>query len=269
MNYKGIDIYSEDNVYDWTAVKNAGIQFVYIKATEGVSYVNPKLAEQYSGAKSAGLLVGFYHFASNNNPIDEYNYFNNTISSYQADLYPALDYELTESDYNFINQFMLKNSNLIFYSSHSIADNAGIQINKQWIAEPETNPLNTRGYAGIQYTWKGSIDGINGDCDIDIFESNAILENNEPVKEEKIDMGDIIVYGNGVDQRYAESLADAMNAPTISGDRPFDYSKYSTVICVGAPGELPWTSYATKIIAGNNRIETEQMVLDFIKNGCK
>lgn len=88
-------------------------------------------------------------------------------------------------------------------------------------------------------------------------------------KKEEIDMGTIICYGNGVDQRVAELLADAMNAPTIYSDRPFDYSKYSKVICVGGHGKLPWTKYATKIITGKDRYETAQMVMEFIKNGCK
>lgn len=54
---KGIDIYSEDNVYDQNRVKAYGIQAVYIKATDGVTYINPKLDSQYNGAKSVGLLV--------------------------------------------------------------------------------------------------------------------------------------------------------------------------------------------------------------------
>lgn len=37
---KGIDIYSDTIITDWNAVKGDGVQAVYIKATEGITYVN-------------------------------------------------------------------------------------------------------------------------------------------------------------------------------------------------------------------------------------
>ncbi|MDT8719554.1 hypothetical protein IAI10_23195 [Clostridium sp. 19966] len=45
---------------------------VYIKATEGGAYTNRLMDSQYKAAKSAGILVGFYHFASTNSSISEY-----------------------------------------------------------------------------------------------------------------------------------------------------------------------------------------------------
>lgn len=179
--YKGIDVFSGTNVTNWSSVKNSGIQMVYIKATEGVSYTNPLMNSQYNGAKNAGLLVGFYHFASTNSPTAEYQYFMNTISGYAQDLKPCLDYEVSNADYSFINQFMSQNSNLILYSCHSIADNTGIALNKIWIAEPGTAPADTRGYAGIQYSWTGQVNGIsNADVDMDYFDSVVLLGSTPP-----------------------------------------------------------------------------------------
>lgn len=174
---KGIDIYSEDNVYDWNRVKADGIQAVYIKATDGVTYINPKLGAQYNGAKSVGLLVGFYHFAERNNPIAEYQHFMSVINKYQQDLKPCLDYEVSNPNMSFVAQFMSQNSNLIYYGSHSTADRSGLPANRIWIAEPKTSPSNTRGYAGIQYSWTGRVNGItNSEVDLDIF-SDAVLNN--------------------------------------------------------------------------------------------
>ena len=53
--YQGIDIFSETNVINWNDVKNSGIQMVYIKATEGINYVNPLMVSQYNGAKTQGF----------------------------------------------------------------------------------------------------------------------------------------------------------------------------------------------------------------------
>ncbi|MDQ0993166.1 GH25 family lysozyme [Streptomyces sp. V3I7] len=39
-----------------------GSSFVFIKATEGRSYVNPKLSSQTKTGRDAELVVGFYHF---------------------------------------------------------------------------------------------------------------------------------------------------------------------------------------------------------------
>lgn len=174
---KGIDIYSEDNVYDWNRVKADSIQAIYIKATDGVTYINPKLDSQYNSAKSVGLLVGFYHFAERNNPVAEYQHFINTINKYQQDLKPCLDYEVSNPDMNFVAQFMSQNGNLIYYGSHSTADRSGLPANRIWIAEPKTSPSNTRGYAGIQYSWTGRVNGIsNSEVDLDIF-TDSVLNN--------------------------------------------------------------------------------------------
>lgn len=40
---KGIDISSYQQNVDFIKVKNSGVQIVYIKATEGVTYTNPLL----------------------------------------------------------------------------------------------------------------------------------------------------------------------------------------------------------------------------------
>ncbi|MFE5208560.1 glycoside hydrolase family 25 protein [Streptomyces sp. NPDC056600] len=54
----GIDVSSHQSAsYD-----TDGLAFVIVKATEGRSYVNPKMEAQVERAREAGLVVGFYHF---------------------------------------------------------------------------------------------------------------------------------------------------------------------------------------------------------------
>jgi hypothetical protein len=53
---------------DWASYQSStpstkGLAFVFIKATEGTSYVNPRMVAQAKHARTAGLVVGFYHFA--------------------------------------------------------------------------------------------------------------------------------------------------------------------------------------------------------------
>lgn len=48
---------------NWSQVAGAGNTFVFIKATEGSSYVNPWWSADRNGARSAGMAVGAYDFA--------------------------------------------------------------------------------------------------------------------------------------------------------------------------------------------------------------
>lgn len=85
-----------------------------------------------------------------------------------------------------------------------------------------------------------------------------------PVKEEK-KVKNLVVYGNNVDRRAAEYLADYLQCPTIDGNIPYDYSNVENVVCVGGkPKDLDWTGYAKKIITGTDRYDTMIQVLKYI-----
>ncbi|MFC8304079.1 GH25 family lysozyme [Specibacter sp. NPDC057265] len=51
---------------NWTAVKNNGAKFAYVKTSEGPWTLNDYFSQQYNGAANAGLLRGGYHFARPN-----------------------------------------------------------------------------------------------------------------------------------------------------------------------------------------------------------
>ncbi|WP_433154490.1 glycoside hydrolase family 25 protein [Actinomadura nitritigenes] len=53
----GIDVASYNPMFD-----AEGLDFVFVKATEGRSYINPRRADQAARARHAGCVVGFYHF---------------------------------------------------------------------------------------------------------------------------------------------------------------------------------------------------------------
>ncbi|MEV6690091.1 GH25 family lysozyme [Micromonospora sp. NPDC051196] len=62
----GIDVSRYQGTINWTSVRNAGIQFAFIKATEGTSYKNPNFNTNYVNAYHAGVIRGAYHFARPN-----------------------------------------------------------------------------------------------------------------------------------------------------------------------------------------------------------
>lgn len=72
MTIHGVDV----SAYQSETYSTAGIDFVFVKATEGLTYTNPRLAAQTKRARDAGLVVGFYHYPHMaNDPVAEADYF--------------------------------------------------------------------------------------------------------------------------------------------------------------------------------------------------
>ncbi len=76
----GIDISSHDHEHftvHWRTEVAAGSQFVYVKATEGTTYVNPHFATDYAAARAAHRYVGAYVYARPDlgNPVGQAEHF--------------------------------------------------------------------------------------------------------------------------------------------------------------------------------------------------
>jgi len=74
---QGIDVYSGDGAVNWNSVKGAGYDFAFVKATEGVDFIDSRFATNMTNANAAGVYVGPYHFArpdsKNGVPFTSYN----------------------------------------------------------------------------------------------------------------------------------------------------------------------------------------------------
>lgn len=82
---------------DWSGYQAAqpavsGLSFVFIKATEGTSYVNPRMAEQAAWARKNNLVVGFYHFLRPGSMSAQVNFFLEKALVHDGDVL-ALDWE--------------------------------------------------------------------------------------------------------------------------------------------------------------------------------
>lgn len=58
----GLDISAHNGNVDFDSVAAAGVDFVYLKASEGVSFRDSAFARNRQRAGNAGLMVGAYHF---------------------------------------------------------------------------------------------------------------------------------------------------------------------------------------------------------------
>lgn len=58
----GVDVSRYQPKVDWQLIKAAGVEFVFIKATQGDYSTDPMLEIHAAGANAAGLAVGLYHW---------------------------------------------------------------------------------------------------------------------------------------------------------------------------------------------------------------
>jgi lysozyme len=93
---QGIDVSHFQGVVDWPAVAGAGIDFAFIKATEGLDDVDPRFGQNWQQARAAGLLRGAYHFLHPDLDAKQQAAHFLSVVSLDADaLPPALDVEVT------------------------------------------------------------------------------------------------------------------------------------------------------------------------------
>ena len=60
---KGIDVSKYQGAVNWSAVKNAGYSFAFIKAGSAKSGLDPYYAVNMAGATAAGMKVGVYIYS--------------------------------------------------------------------------------------------------------------------------------------------------------------------------------------------------------------
>lgn len=268
---KGIDIYEGDNIQDWNAIKNAGIEVVIQKATQGTTHIDKLLQYRYPKMKEAGVKVGFYHFANNTgDPEAQAEYFLNTITGLQSDTVLWLDIEAEENwnkqdAINFANQFI----DYIQKQGHKIGVYSGESFYKDylegnilevplWIASYGKQP-SLYPNCSWQHSESGQVQGIVGNVDLDYFIEDIFAKGSE------FELKNIVGFTNEVDKRAAEYLADFLNCLTVdmtATTNAVDFTKVENVYFVGG-GNFPALTNS-KTIKGNDRYDTMIQVLQNI-----
>lgn len=59
---QGIDVSGHQGAIDWPRLRGQGVDFAYIKATEGGDFKDKHFAENFAAATKAGVRAGAYHF---------------------------------------------------------------------------------------------------------------------------------------------------------------------------------------------------------------
>ena len=189
MTILGVDLSHHQQPTDFNQVKASGRDFVYLKATEGIGYVDPAFATFRQQAHAAGLIVGIYHFARDNDPVAEFAYFAGVVGALQPGEFLVLDQEVTHATGNavwckawldaakahygiapmiYMNQGSSTGVTSAVWST--IAQTYGL-ILARYDNAPDV--LTTVLYWGTpamkQFYDQGSVPGVPGPCDVDSF----------------------------------------------------------------------------------------------------
>ena len=92
----GIDIsHYQNNEIESIDKQKDSLDFIICKATDGVTYVDPKFLQNWTIAKEKSFIRGAYHFyRCDDSPIEQATHFLNTISNIQStDIPPIVDFE--------------------------------------------------------------------------------------------------------------------------------------------------------------------------------
>lgn len=194
MVMRGIDISKWQSGIDLSAV-NA--DFVIVKATEGIGYVDKSCDGFFQKALSLGKKLGFYHFARpTNDPVREADFFYNNCRGYFGKGIPILDWESgNTSNVMWAKRWLdrvyqLSGVKPVIYMSESVvnaknwsavaAEDYGLWVAKYRDNNPDYNyNMANAGsrprvkwwkfYCMWQWTSSGRLNGYNGNLDCNVF----------------------------------------------------------------------------------------------------
>lgn len=240
--YNGIDVSAWQGEIDYEAVKEAGIEVVYIKSSEGENFIDPYFERNYENARANGLKIGFYHYLTarteDTAKLEAYH-FVRTISGKEVDCKLAMDFEsfgnLSLNEINNISKVFLETvkelskKEVIIYSNTNDARNVfseDLNIYPLWIAEYEVESPFDNGkwttWEGWQYTDQGIIGGINGYVDRDYFTKDILLDDSSAIEKPdnnveeyiyvKVIRGDTLT---GIARRYNTTVSTLVSINNI------------------------------------------------------
>lgn len=95
----GVDVSSYQEDVDFKKLKEQGVQFAYIKATEGDTHVDKSFKQKWADTAEAEVIAGAYHFFSYNvSGAEQAKKFIDVVGELDGRLIPAVDMELSTEE---------------------------------------------------------------------------------------------------------------------------------------------------------------------------
>lgn len=279
----GIDVSSYQGSVDWNTAYSNGVQFAYVKATQGTGYTNPDFSSQINGATNASIVAGAYDFADFNtvSATAEAKYFLSVAGNYVQEGYlrPALDMEgstsMTQSQVSawvesWCNYVYQQTGVLaVVYASQSFASeyfNSGVPSIPSQFWEAAYNGQNlytgSPGSTTPYSTWTmwqvsstGSVPGVTGDVDLDTYngDMSGLISNVVAQSGAKFKSGDVIKVDASGGQRAWNTYASNgtyVTEPdgeegTVESDTPVFINGYERI-------EVKWNNSSSDTWCADN-----------------
>lgn len=189
----GIDVSRFQTAIDWPTARANGVNFAFVKATEGSDRLDPMFQDHWRGAGRAGVLRGAYHFYYHCGPAsDQARWFIANVPRTPGALPPVLDMEWTptsptcrirrdgaiirseakvfldmlESHYG---QRPIVYTSIDFYRDTDLGRIAGTEFWLRSVAAHPDDLYDGQNWTFWQYTSSGTVPGAAGRIDINAF----------------------------------------------------------------------------------------------------
>ena len=188
----GIDVSHHNGNINWGQVPD--VEFVYIKATEGATYVDPMFQQNIKGAKAKKLRVGAYHYFRTTSSVQkQFENYKQHVKKSDIDLIPMVDVEeckkwpttqfqdslmrfiqLVKSHYGKAPMIYSVNT---FYNKYCAPrfNNYHLIIGRYGNEKPFIKGKGT--YTIWQKSQTGKLSGIPKEVDIDVFRKEVLIAN--------------------------------------------------------------------------------------------
>lgn len=181
---KGIDISSHNGMVNFEKVKEDNVSFVFIKASEGDTFRDDYFSTNYRNARKAGLKVGAYHFFRFEvSGVRQAMNLLKAVGNRELDLGLVIDVEahsnpdtvplerIVERLQTMVEYLNMKGHRVTFYSNNNGYFDYLAQDFKDtplWVCNFSDPPINAP-YDFWQYSHSGEVKGVNGKCDLNVF----------------------------------------------------------------------------------------------------
>lgn len=184
---RGVDLSSHNGIVDFKSLASNDIDFVFLKVTEGTDWQDDAFMRNYRLAKEAGLKVGAYHFFRfDADGASQAANLLNAVKNLDLDLGIAVDVEshgnpkgitsaeVKEQLREMADCLNLEGYRITFYSNtRGYYDYLDDEFKGQplWICGFSNPPVQAE-WDFWQYTHSGSVEGIKGPVDLNVFKGS-------------------------------------------------------------------------------------------------
>lgn len=192
LSIHGIDISHHQGDINWSHINTKKYQFVYMKATEGGDFVDPRFMENWRKADSKPMRRGAYHFYRlNKTGVAQAHNFINTVPVDSNALPPVIDLEIFEKYPTGKTKTQIRkeikncmnllhktyNKKPVIYTTYQFY-NAYLKgyfpDHVLWIRDIWKKPSIPHHWQFWQYSNRGHVRGIEGFVDLNVFHGTTV-----------------------------------------------------------------------------------------------